>query len=128
MSAMLGHKVPCAECPWRKDAPQSWLGGHTPELYADAVAANEIPSCHNHDFGPDDHRSRLCVGALHTAANACILPGRTPNAIQARAIVGKSDKCFSHPATFYAHHAGKPYVSRFLRANTARAMEASNGK
>jgi hypothetical protein len=23
----LKHKKPCAECPWRKVAPQGWLGG-----------------------------------------------------------------------------------------------------
>jgi hypothetical protein len=35
--------------------------------------------------------------------------------VQARAVVGKSQDCFQHPAMFYQHHAGEPYVSRFMR-------------
>jgi hypothetical protein len=105
----LVHKVPCAECPWRTASPAGWLGGHSPEYYADAVRANETPPCHLRDHGPDHPRSAFCVGALQTQANACIAPYNTPGAEAAKAVVGPNQQVFSHPATFYQHHAGKPY-------------------
>jgi len=112
---MLRHIAPCSECPWRLSAPAGWLGGHTPELYADAVANNEVPACHRQDHGPENPRTAMCAGALAVAANACILPHNTEGGPEARIAVGRREDCFGHPAKFYEHHAGKPYVSFMLR-------------
>lgn len=111
----LRHTEPCKECPWRKDSLQGYLGGHDPEMYADAVAANEVTACHCRDFGPDDDRTSMCAGALAVAANACILPHRTEGGPEARERVGRRNDCFGHPAFFYEYHAGKPYTPFLLR-------------
>lgn len=117
----LHHKQPCAECPWRKASPPSWLGGHAPEFYADAVQNSETPACHLRDHGPDDDDTAYCIGALVTMANQCILP-QSPDAIGARQIVGKRDDCFAHVALFYKHHAdGADYVHPLLRRSPAHA-------
>lgn len=111
----LHHKTPCNECPWRKASPAGWLGGVTPEFYADAVQMNEAPACHLRDSGPDDDDTAFCVGALGTMANQCILPDRSPGAPEARREIGRRDDCFGHVALFYKHHAGQDYVHPFAR-------------
>ena len=117
------HTQPCSECPWRKESAQGWLGGHSPEFYADAVAGNVIPACHCKDFGPEDDRTAFCAGAASVMANACILPSEgEPGQKGARAMreaVGKNPDTFGHPALFYQYHAGKPYVPLFLRRTEA---------
>ena len=113
----LVHKTPCNACPWRKESAQGYLGGHDPLWYADAVAANEIPTCHlteESDERPDDVKTAYCVGALQCAANSAIAP-IDKKAQEAKAIVGRSDKVFGHYSLFYNYHAGEPYVSRFMR-------------
>lgn len=112
----LRHKTPCRECPWRTVSAQGYLGGHSPEMYADAVQENEAPACHMQpDHGPDDPRTTFCAGALATISNACILPHKSPGAREASMEVGRRDDCFQHPAKFYEYHAGKPYVIPIIR-------------
>lgn len=111
----LHHKVPCAECPWRKIAAPGWLGGYPAEYYADAVAENEVPACHLRDHGPASPDTAFCVGALSTMANGCISAWKSPGGDEAKAVVGKRDDTFRHPALFYQHHTGQPYVQRLLR-------------
>jgi hypothetical protein len=112
----LHHKVPCSECPWRKIAPAGWLGGYTAEQYADPVADNEVPACHLRDHGPDNGETAFCVGSLSTMANSCTSAWKSPGGDEAKKIVGRRDDTFAHPALFYEHHTGKPYVRSFLRA------------
>lgn len=117
----LFRKVPCPQCPWRRKALPGWLGGIMPSVtesasyYADAVGNNEIPPCHLVDFGPDDDRSRFCVGALATSRNQCIHPDKTRGAPEAAREVGRRDDCFSHVREFYKHHTGEDYTSPLLR-------------
>jgi hypothetical protein len=115
----LRHKTPCAECPWRKIAPNGWLGGHSAEMYADAVAGNEVPACHLNDHGPDHPRTAMCVGALSVMANSCTSAWKTEGGEEARKIVGRNDACFAHPKHFYEHHTGKAYVPFLLRREVA---------
>lgn len=113
----LHHKVPCKECPWRKDSLQGYLGGWGAERYADAVAQNEIPACHNRDHGPESDETAFCVGALQCGKNAAILPRRAAgDAIAAREVVGGNPDVFRHPADFYRYHThGKEYVPYTIR-------------
>ena len=106
----LKHKTPCKECPWKKDSLKGFLGGWTPESYADAVAMNEIPCCHLVDHGPQDNKSAFCVGALATASNSCIQPHKTPGAIEAKKKIGKREDCFQWVRDFYEYHAEKKYI------------------
>lgn len=113
----LKHKKPCAECPWRKNSPAGWLGGHSAYYYADAVTANEVPACHLQDHGPDSDDTAMCAGALSVAANACIQPHKTIGGVEARDIVGRSSDTFAHPKMFYEHHEeGKDWVPPALRS------------
>jgi hypothetical protein len=115
----LAHKVPCRQCPWRDNSLQGYLGGTAPEVYADAVRGNHVPVCHMNDYGPDDSRSAFCAGALATMKNACIAAYTPHGAEQARQKVDRRDDCFVHPIAFYEYHAGKSYVSPFLRGRDA---------
>lgn len=111
----LYHKTPCNECPWRLLAAAGWLGGYPPEFYADAVAANEVPACHLRDSGPANDNTAMCAGALSAMANACISAWKTAGGEAARMIVGKRDDTFRHPALFFLHHAGEPWVHPLMR-------------
>lgn len=115
----LRHTTRCSECPWRTDAPAGWLGGWSPEFYADAVQNNEVPVCHLSDFGPDDDRTSMCAGALSVMANAAISAWKTEGGEEAKQRVGKRDDTFQHPALFYRHHAGQEYVHPLMRKKTA---------
>lgn len=111
----LYHKSPCNECPWRKESLAGWLGGHTSEYYTDAVAMNEVPACHNKDFGPDNNKTAFCAGALSVMANSCVLPNDHKSK-DARVKVGKRRDTFSHYTGFYEHHSeGKAYIPPYLR-------------
>lgn len=117
----LRHHTPCNECPWRRTSLAGWLGGHEPTYYADAVQANEVPPCHLTDLGPDDPRSSMCAGALSVMANACLSAWKTPGGDEAKAKVGKRDDTFHHPAEFYEHHTGEPWVHPLLRQQQEEA-------
>lgn len=109
------HKTPCNECPWRKDSVQGYLGGYDPQWYADVVQDNQVPSCHLRDHGPENPETAYCVGALHTAANGCIMPSDARER-EARNQVGANPDCFGHPSLFYAYHTfGGRYISRLMR-------------
>lgn len=111
----LKHKHPCGECPWRKKAPAGWLGGFTAEHYTDAVRNNEVPACHNKDFGPESDKTAMCVGALAVMSNSCVLADKTPGGLEARAYIGRRQDVFQHYTQFYEYHAGKPYLHPLLR-------------
>lgn len=115
----LHHKTPCAECPWRRESPAGWLGGHTPEMYADAVAMGQVPACHLRDHGPELPATAFCVGALSTMANQCLMPHHQEGAAEARQIVGRRSETFSHVGEFYQHHAGVRYVHPLVRRELA---------
>lgn len=111
----LKYKKPCHECPWRKDAPAGWLGGHSAETYADAVDNNEVPACHLNDYGPKAPRTAMCAGALGTMSNQCKSAYNTDGGDAARQVVGQNPECFSHVAEFYTHHTDQAYVPPILR-------------
>lgn len=113
------HTEPCAECPWRKDSLQGYLGGHPAEYYADAVAEGVIPACHMKDFGPEDDRTAYCAGAASVLANSAkMAEQREPGQEEAEAMrktVGKRGDTFFHPMVFYKYHTGEDYVMPLMR-------------
>lgn len=111
----LKHRQPCVECPWRKASAAGWLGGYSPEWYADALSHGEIPACHLNDHGPESDKTAFCAGAAATMANACQQPYKQKGAREAVDGVGKREDCFSHQALFYQHHAGEAYVHPIMR-------------
>ena len=110
------HSTPCPECPWRKDCLAGWLGGNTPEVYADTIAANSATPCHmSQEMLEGDEEEAMCAGSLSVMANACIMPTRADEAA-ARLAVGRRDDTFSNQAEFYKHHSGDEYVPMIIRA------------
>ena len=76
------HKKPCKDCPWRKDSPKGYLGGHDPNFYADAITYGEIPACHLKDYGPDSDETAFCAGAASVMANSCKVPFKQEGAAE----------------------------------------------
>lgn len=109
------HTTPCAECPWRRQAPAGHLGGHSPDYYADAVSVGEVPACHLSDHGPEDDRTAFCAGAASVMANQSMRPYKQGGALETVRAVGKRDDTFSHHSEFYEHHARKPYEPYIIR-------------
>jgi hypothetical protein len=65
----LGHKKPCKECPFRKNALKGYFGGHPMNSYVDPVESGLPTSCHKHDKGINDPETKLCAGALGVIKN-----------------------------------------------------------
>jgi hypothetical protein len=117
----LKHRVACAECPWRKEAPAGWLGGHSAEFYADALALNEAPACHMSDFGPFNPQTAFCAGALAVAKNSAIsLHHAAGDADSAKQEILRRDDCFANVRDFYRHHTGEEYQIPLLRRLNAK--------
>jgi hypothetical protein len=116
------HLHPCKECPWRCDSPQGYLGGWTPEQYADAVNEGVIPACHMKDYGPLDPRTAFCAGAASALAYSATSPRETEagqaGARDFVAKVGPHKYTFSNAGRFYKYHAGKACTPRLMRMFT----------
>lgn len=111
----LQHTTPCKQCPWRKASAQGFLGGNSPEQYADMVAANQVPNCHMTEG--KGKRPAFCAGSLATMANSCITPRYPEGAshLDSKAVGQRAD-CFRWVKDFYAYHTrGLEYVHRLLR-------------
>ena len=115
----LHHTEPCKDCPWRKTSLKGYLGGWPIEQYSDAVAAGEVPACHNRDQGPDSDDTAFCVGALSCMANQAMLPPEhhsgQKGAKEARDTVGRNLSVFGHHAEFHKYHAGVDWVHPLMR-------------
>lgn len=116
----LHHSTPCPECPWRLIAPAGWLGGYSAEHYTDAVMNNEVPACHNQDFGVETDNTAMCAGALSVMANGCVSAwNAVGDGEEARTTVGRRDDTFAHPYFFYKHHAETDYVHPLMRSKAS---------
>ena len=109
MPLKLKHKTPCNECPWRLSSLPGYLGGNTPETYADMVQCNTAPPCHTKD-------GAFCVGGLAVLNNSCTAPRYPAGAADAAEIIGERGDCFKWVRDFYRHHSGKDYVHPIERA------------
>jgi hypothetical protein len=99
----LGHTKPCLECPFRIASPGGYLGGHPLKPYRQPPSIGMPTSCHCHDRGAHDPRTRFCAGSLAVIAND---PGVTPLPLYAEAVqaVGERADCFGSVEDFAEHH------------------------
>lgn len=105
-------KVPCNECPFRRVAPNGYLGAATPDNFIRSTLITEVGMpCHLTVDYEDDNwleqmetSAHLCRGSLIFLKNVCKLP-RTPEYSAAvQATVADRKTVFSNPAEFLEHH------------------------
>lgn len=87
------HKVPCSDCPWRRDSIPGWLGGDTPEAWVHEAHSDNRVDCHV-------ITNQQCVGLAIYRANVCKSP-RDPEALRQSP---NRDTVFASPVEFIDHH------------------------
>jgi hypothetical protein len=90
--AKVQHREPCHDCPMRRNALNGWLGGSTPEQYAQLCHSNAIVDCHA-------IRGAQCAGVAIYRANVykrC----DPPNLV----LPADRDGVFETPMEFVEHH------------------------
>lgn len=108
-------KVPCVECPFRRDSAPGYLGGYTPEMYMDVTFSPASLACHksNGFHEGEIERQRVCTGIAAFRANtghiASILTnhsGAVPTAAhESTKFVGSdTETYFATAEEFCAHH------------------------
>lgn len=104
-------KTPCDECPWRRVAPNGWLGPLTAQQWVELARSDEPIACHK-TIAHEDERVgwyaegiRQCRGAASFRANTCKLP-RDP-----AVSVGPRDEAVFGSAEEFIEHHGKPLGS-----------------
>lgn len=108
-------KVPCVECPYRRDSAPGYLGGYTPEMYMEATFSPVSLACHkSKGFHEGEIESqRVCTGLAAFRANTgyiASLPmpngGCAPShAHESTQFVGHDEEVyFATPDEFIAHH------------------------
>lgn len=114
----LPTKVPCVECPLRRDSAPGYLGGYSPEMYLDVLHGPASLACHSSPgfHEGEIHRQNQCTGVAMYRANvghicSVLAPdGRgiiTTGAHAATQHCGHNEKdIFASPQEFYDHHKG----------------------
>ena len=92
---------PCGDCPLRRDALPAWLGGFTPDQYAQLLHSERQIDCHTLT-GPQ------CAGAAIYRANIYKKPRDPAVLVLPRDTVA----VFASPAEFLAYHGSKPKVRK----------------
>lgn len=97
-------KVPCNECPWRRNSWAGHLGPFAPAVWLALVHGEDAIACHKTIEEEDDWTTpgiRQCAGAARYRANVFKSP-RDP----AVAVGPRDPEVFARPAEFTAHHTG----------------------
>lgn len=98
-------KVPCNDCPWRRNATAGWLGPYSAERWLSAVQGEDAIACHQTLDGDGwREHTRQCRGAAIFRANVCKSP-RNPTIEKGPA---DHDAVFSTNGEFWELHMGEP--------------------
>lgn len=113
----LPARVPCIECPLRKDSARGALGGWTPSMYVEALHGPADIACHKSaGFDPGDRaRMRSCTGVAAYRASVDhdrIVEPPHPQSQTAAAVAAidadpeqtAKGMCFDKPEDFLMHH------------------------
>lgn len=108
----LKRTTPCAACPWRVTSLRGYLGSDEPTAFYGRTVGEAAMPCHA-DIDYEDRDwlttqfpdAALCAGGLIHMANIAKLP-RDPDLAAAVRAVKPSQAVFTHPAQWWAHHAG----------------------
>jgi hypothetical protein len=86
---------PCMDCPLRRVALNGWLGGYTPEQYANLCHSDEVVQCHV-------HAGSRCAGlAIYRSNVAKFQPPE-------HKLPADRETVFSHRGEFLEHHRAAP--------------------
>lgn len=87
---------PCSDCPMARTALNGWLGGATPEEYAQLAHSDTIVSCHV-------QTNVQCAGMAIYRRNVC-------KRVTPPGLILPADHAavFSNPMEFKAHHSKTP--------------------
>lgn len=105
-------KVPCRECPFRRAAPNGYLGAASPDSFISSTLTTEVGMpCHlTVDYEDTDWKASMetaahrCRGSLIFLKNSCKLP-RTPEYSAAvRETAADRETVFANAMEFLAHH------------------------
>lgn len=111
-------KVPCKECPFRKESLPGWIGGHEdPSEITKLVLADQRFPCHldvnklmhdgGHTFEDAAAMGATCIGSLAFMNNQHKRSrGRATAMLQDE--VGKRDDVFKCASAMHAHHRREP--------------------
>lgn len=105
MSLPESTKVPCNECPWRRDSTPGHLGPHSAEQWILGVHGEGAIACHMTitDQNWDDPGMRQCAGAAQFRKNVWKLP-RDPKIAVAEE--RDTETVFAWNDEFLEHHNG----------------------
>lgn len=104
---MLRTKKPCAECPFRKEAPAGWLGPWTVEGILSQIMSEAPLYCHSTvvNTGELAPGTQVCTGAL-VCANRSAKLYRDPELAQLAGSVDAGIDCMN-AHEFRKHHGGE---------------------
>lgn len=88
------HKVPCSDCPFRRDSLPGWLGGELPEPFIYSQAHGDGP------YGCHVIVNQQCAGMAVYRANI----EHDPAYIAALRLPADPVKVFATPREFLEHH------------------------
>lgn len=112
----LRHKVPCDDCPFRRDSMPGFLGGTRLADWITAWIGEAKFPCHktisqmfvitetvgeNH---PSLDGASYCAGALTMMRNSCKSPRNSYDREAARKVEPDRETVFSHMGEFKSHH------------------------
>ena len=111
----LPPKVPCVECPLRRDANPGALGGYSPTMYLNALHGPADIACHlSKGFGGDLAKQKSCAGVAAYRASLNVttahpLSHATAAKDYIAGLAAKGDRraldmCFDNPNGFILHH------------------------
>lgn len=106
--------TPCKECPFRRTSAKGWLGGHTPEEFAEVSAGDGHVACHmttarsveqemiedDDDDEVDDRMATACSGRAIFLSNLCKMP-RDPTVPK---LPRDTNLVFANRQQFLDHH------------------------
>lgn len=106
-------RIPCQECPLRRDSAPGYLGGYTPEMYLEIMRGPASIACHRakgFQAGVIETQ-RHCTGVAAFRANVghvCSVAGVGMSSAQlSTSLVGEDrDVYFASDEEFVAHHKG----------------------
>lgn len=107
-------KLPCVECPLRRDSAPGYLGGYTPEMYLEvmfspaSIACHSSPGFHEGEVGKQHH----CTGVAAFRANVGWIASVEHNGVMmptyahqsTREIGSDTEHYFASAQEFYDHH------------------------
>lgn len=113
----LKHKIPCNDCPFRRDSMRGFLGGTKLADWLTAWSSENKFPCHKTvnqvlvdtdnpigDYHPALDGASYCAGALIMMRNSAKVPRNINDRKAAKSVERDSQTVFSHIGQFKQHH------------------------